>query len=373
MKITDEAAMQLAIDEALKGGPYVSPNPLVGSVVTSAEGHVLASGYHEIFGGPHAEVNALKGLSIEQLRGATVYVTLEPCAHEGKTPSCARMLAKLPLKKVVYGLIDPNPLVAGQGAQILKDAGIETELFCDTHPTFKGQLEEVCEKFLWNFRNQSVFVSLKVAQSLDGQIALKTGESKWITNELSREYTHYIRACHDAVLVGRGTVQADNPSLDIRHPRIKKENKVIVLDPSGVLLDESSQMKITRSHATEDIYWCVGKKRGADALSTFAKVLFIKENPDGTLDLQDLMNVLWSEGLRSIMVEGGATTASAFLSANLVNRLYIFQAPILLGSGGSRSWTEGLSLTEMKSQIRLRNLKHLQFGEDSLFTGLIRP
>lgn len=372
MKLTPESAMRLAIQEAAKGGPFVSPNPLVGSVAVNREHHLLSSGYHEFYGGPHAEVNALKSLTPAQLEGATVYVTLEPCAHHGKTPSCARMLAELPLKKVVYGLVDPNPLVAGQGARILEDAGIQTELFSETHPEFTQDLEEVCEAFLWNYREQKVFVSLKIAQSLDGQIALKNGESKWITNELSREHTHYIRACHDAVLVGRGTIEQDNPSLDIRHPAIQKANKVVVIDPSGGLLEQASQMKVTRTHAAENVFWCVGESKFPSGLiSKFAQVVVVKENEAGLM-LSDLLRQLWDHGLRSVMIEGGALTASHFLREGLINRLYLYQAPILIGAGGGRSWTEGLSLKAMKDQIRLINPKLISFGEDHLITGRIR-
>jgi diaminohydroxyphosphoribosylaminopyrimidine deaminase/5-amino-6-(5-phosphoribosylamino)uracil reductase len=369
MKLSPVEAMKMAINEAARGAPYVSPNPMVGSIVVDAQGEWLASGCHEYFGGPHAEVNALKNLSREQLKGATLFVTLEPCAHEGKTPSCARMLATLPLKKVVYGLVDPNPLVAGQGAKIVTEAGIATELFSEAHPEMKDDLEEVCEAFLWNYRQKKVFVTLKIAQSLDGQIALNNGESKWITNELSREHAHWIRACHDAVLVGRGTIEKDNPSLDIRHPQIQKINKVVVIDPSGGLLDEASQMKLMRTHATENLFWCVGEKRGAGASSKFAQVCQIKENADGSLHLASLLQALWDQGLRSVMVEGGAYTASQFLKSQLVQRICLFQAPTILGAGGARSWTEGLEIKTMKDQIRLHHVKTQIFGDNLFITG----
>ena len=148
--MSPKEAMSLAISEAYKGAAGVSPNPLVGSVVLDSQGRFLQSGYHQVYGGPHAEVHALRGLSDEQLKGAHVFVTLEPCAHEGKTPSCAKMIAKLPVKKVSFGLVDPNPLVAGQGAEIIKTAGIEAEVF-PSDEAMRAQLEEVCEAFLWNF------------------------------------------------------------------------------------------------------------------------------------------------------------------------------------------------------------------------------
>lgn len=369
MKLVSEQAMKMAIQEAYKGATRVSPNPLVGAVVLDAEGNFLASGHHEFYGGPHAEVNALKNLSVEQLRGATVYVTLEPCAHEGKTPSCAKMMAKLPIKKVVFGLVDPNPLVAGQGAAILHAAGIETEVFSDTHPEFKDELEEVCEAFLWNFRHKKVFVSLKIAQSLDGQVGLKTGESKWITNEKSREYAHYLRACHDATLVGRGTVQQDNPSLNIRHPEIQKDNRVVVIDPRGTLLQEASQLQITRLHKPENIFWCVSAVKNSSGDLPFAKIVKVQENANGSLNLEDLLQNLWNHGLRSVIVEGGPQTATNFLKAGLVNRLYIFTAPVVVGAEGGRSWTEGISIGEMRERLQVKNPRTLAFGADILTTG----
>ncbi len=361
--------MKMAIQEAYKGATQVSPNPLVGAVVLSAEGNILASGHHEFYGGPHAEVNALKNLSVEQLRGATVYVTLEPCAHEGKTPSCAKMMAGLPIKKVVFGLVDPNPLVAGQGAAILQAAGIQTEVFSETHPAFRNELEEVCEAFLWNFREKKVFVSLKIAQSLDGQVGLKTGESRWITNEKSREYVHYLRACHDATLVGRGTVQQDNPSLNIRHPEIQKNNRVVVIDPSATLLQEASQLQITRLHKPENIFWCVSVVKNSSGDLPFAKIVRVRENTDGTLNLEDLLQKLWSAGIRSVMVEGGPQTAANFLKAGLVNRLYIFTAPVVVGAEGGRSWTEGISISEMRERLQVKNPQTRSFGSDMLTTG----
>lgn len=368
MKPTPEQSMQLAIDEAYKGAARVSPNPLVGAVVVDSEGNLIASGFHEFYGGPHAEVNALKNISSEQLKGATVFVTLEPCAHEGKTPSCAKMLAKLPVKKVVFGLVDPNPLVAGQGAAILQAAGIEIEIFAETHPEFKNALEEVCEAFLWNFRQKKVFVSLKVAQSLDGQIGLKTGESKWITNEKSREYAHYLRAVHDATLIGAGTLAADNPSLDIRHPQIQKKNKVVVIDPEGRMLPEALNLNVTMLHEPTHLFWCVSEKHPTQEVS-FAKILKVREKADGTLDLTDLLQQLWKQEIRSVMIEGGAFTASQFLKADLVNRLCLFQAPVIIGAEGGLSWTSGFSIPEMKQRLVVKNPKLIQLDGDLLVTG----
>ena len=376
-----DQAMQLAISEAYKGGPRVSPNPLVGSVVLDAQGGFLSCGHHEFYGGPHAEVNALKNLSNEDLKGAHVIVTLEPCAHEGKTPSCAKMIAKLPVKKVTFGLIDPNPLVAGQGAEILRQAGIEADVYegadLKTDQEVRIQLEEVCESFLWNFRHKKVFVALKMASSLDGQVALKSGESQWITGSESREYVHYIRSCYDGILVGKGTIEFDNPSLNIRHPTIQKKNKVVVIDGEGDLLEKFGSLKLSEVHNHEDIFWCVAADLKEEVESKLQKIkkapriCYVKTNVGGDLNLEDLLAQLYAQGLRSVLVEGGAMTASSFVAANLVNRIYNFQAPIIMGSDGSRSWTETVRISEMKNKILIQHPRYLTFGGDFMITGRI--
>lgn len=376
-----EAAMRLAIQEAYKGASFVSPNPLVGCVILNEKGDLIQVGHHETYGGPHAEVNALKGLTPEQLKGAHVIVTLEPCAHQGKTPSCAKTLAQLPIKKVTYGLTDPNPLVAGQGAAILQAAGIEAEVFHSLDPEMdreiKEELEQVCEAFLKNFRQQKIFVALKMASSLDGQIALKSGESRWITGPESREQVHYLRSCYDAVLVGRNTVKNDDPSLNIRHPHIKKENKIVVIDPEGEQLPRFARLKLAQTHAAKNIFWAVAEQQDDKTKKILAgwsaapNILKIKTKISGELDLEDLLNQLWQAGLRSLMVEGGAMTASAFLQERLVDRLLLFQAPILLGSGGGLSWTSGLRIAKMQEKIFLEFVKTQSFGQDILIAGRV--
>ncbi|WP_415064262.1 bifunctional diaminohydroxyphosphoribosylaminopyrimidine deaminase/5-amino-6-(5-phosphoribosylamino)uracil reductase RibD [Bdellovibrio sp.] len=380
-KLSSSQAMKLAISEASKGAPRVSPNPMVGAVVLDAQGGFLSCSYHEFYGGPHAEVNALKNLSPEELRGAHVFVTLEPCAHEGKTPSCAKTMAKLPLKKVTFGLIDPNPLVAGQGADILRAVGIEAEVFSSPNAEedhdIKIKLEEACEAFLWNFRQKKVFVALKMASSLDGQVALRSGESQWITGPESREYVHYLRACYDAILVGKGTIEFDNPSLNIRHPTIEKKNKVIVIDAEAELLSRFSDLKLSKVHASADLFWCVAMDmkeqvdKTVSQMSLAPQIVYVKTNVGGDLDLQDLLAQLYRQGLRSVMVEGGAMTASSFIDDRLVNRLYMFQAPIIMGSGGSRSWTETIRISSMNEKIHVKNPRYLTFGNDFMITGTL--
>ena len=286
-QVTVLEAMKLAIAEARKGAPFVSPNPMVGCVVLDSAGNFLSSGYHKIYGSAHAEVNALAGLISEQLKDAHVVVTLEPCAHQGKTPSCAKTLAALSIKKITYGLIDPNPLVAGKGADILKSAGKDVVLFSE----LQTELEELCEIFLMNQRKQKIFVAIKVATSLDGQMALQSGESQWITGEAAREHAHYLRSCYDAVMVGAGTIQKDNPSLNVRHPEVKKENKVVILDPQGLQLKNFSQLRVSQTHDSKNIFWCVSEEAQISAMDQGPQILRIKKDERG-FQLDHLMVIL---------------------------------------------------------------------------------
>lgn len=367
--LTDEAALRLAIAEARKGAAGVSPNPLVGCAILDSHGHLLAVGHHEKYGGPHAEVNAVRQLPEEKLRGAQVFVTLEPCAHEGKTPACAKMLARLPIARVVFGLVDPNPLVSGQGAAILREAGIRCDLYRDLHGDgLDADLEEVCEAFLWNQRQKKVFVSLKIAASLDGRIALADGSSRWITGPESRERVHELRAAHDAVLIGSGTLEKDDPSLDVRHPRVQKANKVVVLDSEGRFLGKP--WKLFSTHAPTDVFWMVGKGINTPHTDTAGvRVLSVERGKTGGLEPESVLGVLWSEGVRSVMIEGGARVAGSFLRASAVNRLHLFQAPVILGDQGL-SWTSGFPVEAMAAKPVLRAARTQVFGRDTHLTGL---
>lgn len=352
--LSDEQAMKLAMTEAYKGAPFVSPNPLVGCVILDENNKFLSSGYHHKYGEPHAEVDAYSKLTDYELQNAQVYVTLEPCAHEGKTPSCAKALAKMPLKRVVFGLEDPNPLVAGQGAQIIRDAGIGC---LEYDGELKADLEDTCEVFLKNYREKKIFVAAKVAQSLDGQIALASGESKWITSEGSREFVHELRAWYDGMIVGRNTIETDNPSLNVRHPRIKKENFLIVIDPDGKILQSKKTYKFLDLHKKDKIIFAVQK----DVTTDYQTLKFT--------DLNDLLNQLWNLKIKSVFIEGGARTYSSFLTAGLIDRLHVFTAPVIIGANEGLSWSKYFSIPALEHKLVLKNVKHKTFSPDQYLTG----
>lgn len=337
-----EQAMGLAIHVAKAGAPYVSPNPLVGCTILDSDNKLISMGYHQKYGEAHAEINAIKGLSADQLANTKVFVTLEPCAHEGKTGSCAKKLIQFKIKKLIFGLVDPNPQVSGQGAEILRAAGIEAEEY---QGPLKADLEDLCEVFLKNFREKKTFVAMKVASSLDGQIALSTGESQWITTAESREYVHELRSWYDAVLVGSNTIEVDNPSLNIRHPSIQKETKLIILDPESKL--SGKKFKFQDIHKSENIH-----------------ILNFK-------DLQSVMNQLWALNIKSVFIEGGAYTYSSFLKAGLVDRLHLFINTSVIGAGNGLSWTKDFGIEALGDKKSLKNVKIRTFGSDLYITGRI--
>lgn len=371
--LTDEQAMSLAIAEAVKGAGYVSPNPQVGCVILNSEGRLLAKGYHQQYGGPHAEVEALKGLGPEDVRGARIFVTLEPCAHEGKTPSCAKAIALLPVKEVVFGLVDPNPLVAGQGAQIIRAAGIQATEY---QGPLKSELEQVCEHFLVNFRENRPFISLKVASSLDGQMALASGESKWITGEEARRFAHYLRATHEAVLIGQGTLEIDNPSLDIRHPDFPgKRNKVIVLLGSRVEHLRPRELNILKTHTEDEVYflqkhWVPGQGLIYRRLILSASGNLVAAEAPEFYNQNLTHSSAKTKLVTSVLVEGGAAVLSSFIAELRADRLYLFQAPILLGAKGGKAWTHGVKIDLMNQKIPLRDVKVQSYGPDVMMTGL---
>lgn len=363
LKLSPQQAMLKAIEVARQGEGWVSPNPLVGAVIVDKEDQFLADGYHPRVGESHAEIIALNKITNpKSLKDAKLYVTLEPCAHQGRTPSCAKTLAQLPLAKVIYGQEDPNPLVQGKGLAILRQAGIQIEKISGLN----SELEELTEIFFCNILHQRAFVALKVACSLDSQIALTSGESQWITSEEARQYTHYLRGCYDAILVGSQTVLADNPRLNSRHPNFKnKHTKVIILDRRGRTLDKLTHSQLMSCHKSKDI-WIVTEQKNIsqDIYDTYNVLQY------PTIPLyQTLLRDLYKKGICSIFVEGGAGVYSSLLKERSADRLYQFIAPKLIGGASAISWTRDFDIKHLSEAIPLKNMRSLQLGKDILLTG----
>jgi diaminohydroxyphosphoribosylaminopyrimidine deaminase / 5-amino-6-(5-phosphoribosylamino)uracil reductase len=363
--VTALEAMKLAIAEGKKGAGFVSPNPLVGCVILDKNGEILSKGYHARVGEAHAEINALDSVrgGTDALKGAHVYVTLEPCAHQGRTGACAIRLANLPIASVTYGIQDPNPLVAGKGAEILRQAGKKVELFT----SLKSELEELAEIFLTNMRLKRPFVGLKVASSLDGKVALRDGTSQWITGDSARQNVHYLRGAYDAVLSGSGTFLRDNPRLNSRHPMFEnKPQRVILLDSDGKTYPYLKTSELVKVRSADDLWIVTGPGIDAPPVGRQIKVT----DRDRNFDLSELMTILQSEGVHSVLVESGPLTASSFIKNRLVDRLYLYMAPKLMGDG--LSWTSAFSLAGLDQAVRIENLRVETYDQDLLLTGIPR-
>lgn len=364
MQLAAKEAMLLAIAEAAKGAGFVSPNPLVGCVILDRDGQLLATGYHARVGEAHAEVNALAAVQDKsRLDGAHVFVTLEPCAHQGRTPSCARTLAALPISAVTFGLVDPDPRVRGQGAEILRQAGKTVELYSD----LQDELSELCEIFLKNQRHHRPFVAMKVAASLDGKVALSDGTSQWITGEESRAHVQYLRGCYDAVLIGVGTFLKDHPRLNPRDPKFKdRRSRVVLLDPEGLSVASLGGSRLLEVRAPEDVIVFTGPDVKIDVSVRHHRLSV----SGGEFDLREVLQKLRAENIHSLFIEGGATTYASFLRQRLVDRLYLFQAPRILGAG--LSWSQGLQINSLTETPHLTSFKSQTFGVDTFFTGRLR-
>ncbi len=326
-KLNDEYYMKLALAFARRGLGKTSPNPMVGAVIVKS-GKVIGQGYHERFGGPHAEVNAISDAKGD-LNGTTLYVTLEPCCHKGKkTPPCLDTLLKYKWKRVVVGTIDPNPKVNGRSIEILKQKGIETKV---------GVLQEECQKlnevYFKYIQTGFPFVTLKFAQTLDGRIATSTGDSRWISSEPSLKWAHRLRSLHDAVLVGVGTVLKDDPQLTVRlvrgrNPlRVVADSRLRIPLNSKILKDPENAPTIIAATSQADI-------EKMFALSIMGiEVLTVEEDREGTVDLKDLLQKLGKRNISSVLVEGGATTITSFIRQGLADRIVVIIAPKVMGKG----------------------------------------
>ena len=326
----DVAFMQLALDLAKQGEFTTTPNPSVGCVLVN-DGKVVGKGFHAKAGEPHAEVMALREAG-ENARGATAYVTLEPCSHFGRTPPCAKGLVEAGVSKVIAAMCDPNPQVAGKGLQILSDAGIESAV---------GLLEENAEQlnkgFLKRMRTGKPFVQLKLAMSIDGKTAMASGESKWITGAQARADVQQYRAKASAILSTSQTMLADDPSLNVRWEELPSNVKADypqekLRQPVRVILDSTHKVRSDfKVFLTESPVWLVGEDDyPLTGFPVFTEYLQLDRN-QGETRLQALMAELGKRQINTLWVEAGATLAGALIAENLVDELIIYMAPKLLG------------------------------------------
>lgn len=370
-RLSPDSAMKLAIQSAEKGVGFVSPNPPVGCVILDKDHRFLSSGYHQCYGKEHAEIIALnKVKKKELLTGAFVYVTLEPCAHFGKTPPCVETLVQYPLAQVIYGMKDPHPETNGKAIDKLHFKGIQTEPFSSD---FQREIQRLYEAFSFNMLKHRPWVALKVAVTLDGIMALNDGSSQWISSEASRKYVSRLRGGYDGVLIGAGTFLQDNPRLNSRHsPYQSRKNRVVILDPKGATLKHIRSSRLAEVRPLPHITVVV-----ADSLKLPANPLtFVLRkyplNGEGKFDLNYVLSDLYkTEGIASLLVEGGEAVFSSFFQQKVVQRLYQFVSPQFLGGHRGRGFTASFLSENMTTATVLKDMEILKIDPDFLITGLL--
>ncbi|MEK4538656.1 bifunctional diaminohydroxyphosphoribosylaminopyrimidine deaminase/5-amino-6-(5-phosphoribosylamino)uracil reductase RibD [Peribacillus sp. FSL K6-1552] len=353
----DQYYMKLALDLAASAKGKTNPNPVVGAVIVK-DGVIAGTGIHRKAGEPHAEVHAFK-MAGDYAKNATLYVTLEPCSHYGKTPPCANLVKESGVRRVVVATQDPNPEVAGRGISILRDAGIEVEV-----GVLEKEAQRLNERFIHNMITNRPFVISKYAMTLDGKLATHTGHSKWITGEESRHSVHLLRDEVDAILIGIGTVLADNPSLTTRLPEGGGKNPIriildselrVPLDANIVQVSDAKTVIVTQENASVD---------KIAALSEKGIEFIIVPKTDAGLDLRILMEELYKKGITDVLLEGGSEVNASFLRAGLIDKYLIYVAPKLLGGRNSLTPFSGINVDTMDEAMDVSISSVDMSGED---------
>ncbi|MDO5562599.1 MAG: bifunctional diaminohydroxyphosphoribosylaminopyrimidine deaminase/5-amino-6-(5-phosphoribosylamino)uracil reductase RibD [Synergistaceae bacterium] len=351
----DEYYMSIALSLAMRGIGRTSPNPRVGCVIVR-DGVIIGKGWHGYYGGPHAEVNAVKDAGGD-IAGAAVYVTLEPCCHYGKTPPCADMLVEKKPSRVVVGIMDPNPLVDCKGAARIRDAGIEF---------VSGVLADKCREINKGFISRIVrarpWVTIKSAISLDGNISLSNGESKWVTSAEARNLVHSFRGENDALLTGIGTILTDDPRMDVRTSDGADPMKVILdrhlRTPSGANALKKGRTIIFCEDEAPDEKYILLRSKGAE----------IEKLSRESYTIDNILKRLAEIGVNYLMVEAGARVASSFIASGLADEALLFVAPKLMGRGVH--FTEELAIARMNDAVLLKDVRCESVGEDFLIRGV---
>ncbi|MBM7555519.1 bifunctional diaminohydroxyphosphoribosylaminopyrimidine deaminase/5-amino-6-(5-phosphoribosylamino)uracil reductase RibD [Halanaerobacter jeridensis] len=359
--MSDKKYMQRALDLAQQAKGDTSPNPLVGAVIVK-EGQIIAEGYHHQAGGNHAEINALQDAE-EEVAGATMYVNLEPCTHFGKTPPCSNAIIEAGLSRVVIAMKDPNPKISGAGVEKLRQAGIEVEV-----GILEAEAKKLNEVFIKYITTDLPFVILKNAMTLDGKIATKTGDSRWISGSESREIVHRLRDQVDGILVGIGTVLSDNPRLTTRLPEGGS-------DPTRIILDSQLEIPLEANLITQDsdaVTIIVTTNHSEQSKKEKLINLGVKILELGTkekIDLNALLKELAHEEITSLLVEGGSEVNSSFWEEKLVDKIYYFIAPKIIGGTESVPVVGGSGVEKVKNGVKIIDKEIKQVGEDLLIVG----
>jgi len=363
----DISFLRMAYALAEKARGWTSPNPYVGAVIVRGD-RIIGTGYHEKPGKPHAEIVALRQAGVEA-RGATAYITLEPCVHWGRTPPCVDSLLQAGLRRVVVSALDPNPLVYGKGIQKLKQAGVEVSL---------GLLREKnarLNEFYATFIQKKIpWVTVKAAASMDGKIATRTGESKWITSSRTREYAHLLRGEHDAIMVGIRTILADDPLLTVRHPLWKGKPIARIILDSSLRLPLEARILTSLSRGKILVFTALPssspkaaalRERGVEVVS------FPRRPPRGPIDLGKVLSYLGRKGIASLLVEGGGRLITSFLEKKLAHKIFLTLSPRLIGGKEAPSWFSGKGTAELSRSLRLKKPRVFSMGGEIVVEGYL--
>jgi len=361
--VNDEKWMKRALRLAGKGRGRTSPNPMVGAVLVK-DRKIVGEGYHTKAGEAHAEIVALREAG-EEASGATLYLNLEPCTHYGKTPPCAPRVIEAGVKRVIIGMEDPNPLVKGKGVETLRGGGLEVEV---------GVLEEECRRLNEAFCKYIVikvpFVILKAAATLDGKIATRNGDSKWISGGASRRFVHRLRDQVDGVLVGIGTVLRDDPMLTARvrggrDPyRIVLDNRLDIPEEAKVIGDSPSQLIIATT--------ALAPAEKIEKLENKGVKILILDFKEGKVDLKSCLSRLGEIGIMSLLVEGGSRVNGSFLDEGLIDKLFLFLSPRLMGDHQALGIFGGRGVSNLPKAIALKEMRTKRVGEDILLEGYLK-
>jgi len=356
--------MAHALRLAACGRGHTSPNPMVGAVIVK-DGKVIAEGFHQRYGGPHAEVAALEAAT-EPVDGATLFVTLEPCCHHGKTPPCTDAIIRTGIAKVVIAMEDPNPLVSCKGRRILEESGIEVE--SGILAAAAARLNEWYAKFITTGRP---FFTAKAAMTLDGKIATRERDSKWVTGEEAREYVHWLRAGVDAVMVGSGTVKADDPLLTTRLGATNGRDAVrIVIDGDAVISPDARIFTVNSAPTIVVVKKTAPDERKASLRKAGADVIEIEPLND-KVDLKQVAKLLGSRKIANVMIEGGGGLLAAAFAAGIVDKVLFFIAPKIFGGKDAPTPVEGLGIAKVAEAIRIRDFSTRLVGQDILVEGYV--
>ncbi len=365
MKKDRDYYLDLAIKLALKAKGKTSPNPLVGAVVVK-DGRIVGEGYHRQAGLAHAEVNAIAQAG-KKAKGATLYVTLEPCTHFGRTPPCVNRIIKRGIKKVVIGMLDPNPINNGRAVVILRKHGIQV-----AYGFQQERLRKINEPFIKFITKKIPFITVKVAQSLDGKIATRTGDSKWITSDSARNFANSLRRYYDAVMVGVNTVIRDDPQLTCRTPRIPKRQPIrIVVDSQLSTPQDAKIFSAPGQVIIATLKSATGQETpNRQILSKKATILEVKEK-NGQVNLYDMLKQLAKLEITNIMVEGGGSLIGSLFDEGLVDKVLIFIAPKIIGGKEAMSSVEGNGIRQLTAAPFIKELNIKRIGNELFLEGNI--